>query len=522
MLLCEGTMDGHSEGGYSSSEDMAIWPSSSEDDLDIVGEAIMDESVDGEHVDLPAPSAPHSPIVECAGLSRASWVNSDVLLLNDTGVVVAEGICRNTHPHDCIDQSPLGPDDVGIVILESRVHSEVDPTHRFSLRRWPLRNVTIDGVSLREHEQRHMQFEREMQSNMRPRKGQRKYDTLARPTPSATDCKRQRLLGEESIREVATKDCCVHRCCQLFPRDKLKAIREEMWLGDFRLRSTKKLDVHRAIHVNGTGRKVITIESIDVCCKAWYTIHGVSKADFYRQASYAKEGRRSRHHGNVGLKKPRESTRQATATLATIIEPLADAMPHKTRTLSTGEKVVEKVLPTGTKWKDILLDVNAVGEKVGLQPISLSKLSAIKKTNFSEYITKRRGDKFARCSNCEKLKRLRDAHTMGTESYAAHQLNYFKHVNMQEAHRNDYYTNRALSISRPLEVLTVIHDKMDHAKTASPCFANRIKATDGFFKLPVSVTGEFRYNIIYDFKYCGVFFGDVLTIWIHLKRFIYA
>ena len=94
-----------------------------------------------------------------------------------------------------------------------------------------------------------------------------------------------------------------------------------------------------------------------------------------------------------------------------------------------------------------------MGEKAGLQPISLSKLSAIKKANFSEYITKRRGDKFARCSNCEKLKRLRDAHTMGTKSYIAHQLNYFKHVNMQEAHRNDYYTNRALSISLPLEGL---------------------------------------------------------------------
>jgi hypothetical protein len=483
-------MDGYTGGGYSSLEDMGTWPSASEDELDIVGEATMDESSDEEVLDIPAPSVPHRPIVECVGLSRAAWVNLDVVLLNDSGVPVAEGICRNTHPHDCVDENPLGPDDVGVMILDSLVHSEMDPTHRFSLRRWPLRNVTIDGVSLREHEQRYMELEMELQSTMRPRKGQRKYDTLARPTPSATDCKRQRLLGEESIREVATKDCCAHHCCQLFPRDKLKAMREEMWLGDFRLRSTKKLDVHRGIHVNAAGRKVITIESIDVCCKAWYIIHGVSKADFYRQATYAKEGRRSRHHGNVGLKKPREATRQAVATLATIIVPLADAMPHKTRTLMTGEKVVEKVLPTGTKWKDILLDVNAVGEKVGLEPISLSKLSAIKKAKFSEYITKRRGDKFARCSNCEKLKRLRDAHTMGTESYAAHQLNYFKHVNMQEAHRNDYYTNRALSISRPLEVLTVIHDKMDHAKTASPCFANRIKATDGLFKLPVSVTGE--------------------------------
>ena len=490
--MCVGTMEGFIGSGYCSSEDMGTLLSASEDELDIVGEANFYDSTDEDGGDLPSPSIPLCPTVECEGLSRASWLNKDVVLLNDSGVAVAEGICRNSHPQDCVDENQLGTDDVGVVIWESLIHSEVDPSQRFSLRRWPLRNVTIDGVSLRDHERRHMQNQIEVLANSRPRTGLRKYETLARstPTPTANEPKRQRFLGEESIREVATKDCCVHRCCQLFPRDKLKAIREEMWLADFRLRSTKKLDVHRAIHVNGAGRKVITLESIDVCCKAWYTIHGVSKAEFYRQSAYAKEGRRSRHHGNLGLKKPREATRQATATLATIIVPLADAMPHKTRTTLTGEKVVEKVLPTGTKWKDILLDVNAVGEKAGLEPISLSKLSAIKKANFSEYITKRRGDKFARCSNCEKLKRLRDAHTMGTESYIAHQLNYFKHVNMQEAHRNDYYTNRALSISKPLEVLTVIHDKMDHAKTASPCFANRIKATDGLFKLPVSVTGE--------------------------------
>src|SRR6202048_558867 len=181
---------------------MANWPSASEDELDIVGEATMDESSDEEHLDTPLHSVPDCPIIKCAGLSRASWVNLDVLLLNNSGVVVAEGICRNTHPQDCIDQNPLGTDDVGIVILESLVPSEVDPTHRFSLRRWPLRNVTIDGFSLREHERRPMHRVKESQSNMRPRKGQRKYDTLARPAPSTTDCKRQRLLGDESIREV--------------------------------------------------------------------------------------------------------------------------------------------------------------------------------------------------------------------------------------------------------------------------------------------------------------------------------
>ena len=141
--------------------------------------------------------------------------------------------------------------------------------------------------------------------------------------------------------------------------------------------------MHRAIHVNRAGWKVITLESIDVCCMAWYIIHSVSKAKFNRQAAFAKEVCRSRHHGNMDLKQLMEATRQATATLTTIIVPLADAMPHKICTLATSEKVVEKVIPIGTKWKDILLDVNAVDEMASLELISLSKLSAIKKANFS-------------------------------------------------------------------------------------------------------------------------------------------
>jgi hypothetical protein len=117
------------------------------------------------------------------------------------------------------------------------------------------------------------------------------------------------------------------------------------------------------------------------------------KGRFYRFRNYSLQGRRSRFHDNSGTKKPREATLQAAATLSTIIMPLAEAMPHKTRTLPSGEKIVQMVLPTGTKWKNILVDVNEVGEKVGCGPISLSKLS---------------------------VKGLRDAHPIGTESHTRH------------------------------------------------------------------------------------------------------
>ena len=96
--MCVGTMEGFIGSGYCSSKDMGTWLSASEDEIDIVGEATFDDSTDEDGVDLPSPSIPLCPIVECAGLSRASWVNKDAVLLNDSGVTVAEGICRNSHP----------------------------------------------------------------------------------------------------------------------------------------------------------------------------------------------------------------------------------------------------------------------------------------------------------------------------------------------------------------------------------------------------------------------------------------
>ena len=38
-------------------------------------------------------------------------------------------------------------------------------------------------------------------------------------------------------------------------------------------------------------------------------------------------------------------------------------------------------------------------------------------------------------------------------------------------------------------MLTIIHDKMDHSKTASPHFSHKTKATNSFMKMPVAVTG---------------------------------
>ena len=43
-----------------------------------------------------------------------------------------------------------------------------------------------------------------------------------------------------------------------------------------------------------------------------------------------------------------------------LLELKADFMPHKTCNLRTSEKVLQKILPSGTKWKQILQTRNEV------------------------------------------------------------------------------------------------------------------------------------------------------------------
>lgn len=40
-----------------------------------------------------------------------------------------------------------------------------------------------------------------------------------------------------------------------------------------------------------------------------------------------------------------------------------------------------------------------------------------------------------------------------------------------------------------MNVSPIMHNKMDHSKTASPAFSHKIKHVDGLTRLPISVTG---------------------------------
>ena len=74
-----------------------------------------------------------------------------------------------------------------------------------------------------------------------------------------------------------------------------------------------------------------------MCPSAWQTIHAISRATYYRYKEMATLGKQAEGHGNLGSKKPRMHTMQATATLRVMIGDDADRMPNRTRTLNSGE-----------------------------------------------------------------------------------------------------------------------------------------------------------------------------------------
>ena len=234
---------------------------------------------------------------------------------------------------------------------------------------------------------------------------------------------------------------------------------------------------------------MVTVEGISVCMCAWMHISRVRQVMFNRYQAYARANREASKHGNTGLAKPRKHTQQVTATLKYILEKKVDHMPHRMRTTKSGEKVVSMILPATFQWKDQIPKLNEANAAFGLREVSSLNLSKIRGSRFPEYNVKRPGDNFARCGTCDKYKELRKGAVARSKQALKWSRKLDKHLAIARAHRKFYYEKRYHSLTYPHECLTVMHDKMDHAKTASLVFSHKSKELDSLVKLPVSVTG---------------------------------
>ena len=221
---------------------------------------------------------------------------------------------------------------------------------------------------------------------------------------------------------------------------------------------------------------------------------GVSSSTFYRKTKFAAASYAVQNYGNTGLRKPRSHTVVAIATLGAILDRNADHMPHKTRVLQSGEKVVAKVLPANFKWKDQIPLVDEHLVDCGLLRLSASNLSKIQRLSYLEYYAKKPEENFARCSTCNNFQSQKKLTQPGMQASLLWSKKMQVHIDSTFAHRDLYYLNRYRSKSSPHEVVTIMHDKMDHSKAASPVLSHKVKHLDDLMKLLVAMIGILAYS----------------------------
>ena len=222
-------------------------------------------------------------VPDCERIPRRMWNTKCIKLYNVDGVLVGEGTIHNVDSELVLGASgPLG--DAHMSMHVSMSHSEVVlPEERvYSLVAWPIQLVHYHGASLQNHEARD-NFNRLQDALLNPPSttSTRPYTSSIKNPTRDTAAKTMFLLTEESINLVPSNVYCRRNCVQPFPRERIRAFCERMYQNStIKHRAFMKTDVHRHIHEDARRRKMVTIEGINVCLRAWMLIAGVVESHF--------------------------------------------------------------------------------------------------------------------------------------------------------------------------------------------------------------------------------------------------
>ncbi len=116
-------------------------------------------------------------------------------------------------------------------------------------------------------------------------------------------------------------------------------------------------------------------------------------------------------------------------------------------------------------------------------------MSRLRKKHHFNVDVQKRGFTFAKCTMCVSLKYLILKVGKNSASGKEAQMNLKRHNKHQESYKVFYRNWKIESIRLTEEFLYVIHDKMDHSKTAIPRFKVKNKMTAGLGQLPITLMG---------------------------------
>jgi hypothetical protein len=157
----------------------------------------------------------------CTRLSLSQMEDKLVILVTEDGEAVATGVVHACEPTDCVDNTQLDADDVGVFNLQSNGHAALPDDWRFFVQRWLLSRVQYKGISLLRILQRH---EQENLNSSSTCMSLRQYNSTRRRRVMSTT-RLERKLCENSICFVASENCCPMSCTQYFPRKVVKVVK---------------------------------------------------------------------------------------------------------------------------------------------------------------------------------------------------------------------------------------------------------------------------------------------------------
>jgi hypothetical protein len=113
----------------------------------------------------------------------------------------------------------------------------------------------------------------------------------------------------------------------------------------------------------------------------------------------------------------------------------------------------------------------------------------LNKRHHSNVDVRKRGFVFAKCTICESFKDLISKVGRNNNEAIEYEGKLRKHILHQKSRRNLYHTWRIKLVRLKDEFLCIIHDKMDHAKTAFPRLQVCNKMISGLGQLPTTLMG---------------------------------
>lgn len=278
----------------------------------------------------------------------------------------------------------------------------------------------------------------------------------------------------------------------VFNREVARHLREKHWAKSYQMRKEDEINaIVNALH-DVSGRVIVGMEGTNgrgVCLEAWRVIYGKGRSQFYELKKMVRAGANMCIHGNLGKRRMSDSVSQSLMSMKGIIDECADNHPAKLRTMNDNTRQVLRELPIGLNWENLRKKVNSTNEELGVGKISQPTMSVLRSNYVKEVGIKKKGSNFSKCTTCCELSERKSKMTGGREERELLRADEDRHHKDHTEGRMLYHAWRFESIHRPKEVLCMIHDKMDHCKTALPRMPRCPKSLDGVQRVPVTLTG---------------------------------